>query len=111
MSRFVNFELDKRVADKAGELVYKSRQANNPILMPDAIIAATSVVHSLTLITFNAQDFKIVAGLKLHPLSKVKRFNLIDRPNSICYSCCFKKQVSKISSMPTLRLSGRGRLP
>ncbi len=70
LSRFVNFELDKRAADKAGELVYKSRQSNNPILMPDAIIAATSVVHSLTLITFNAQDFKMVAGLKIHPLSK-----------------------------------------
>ncbi len=32
LSRFVNFELDKRVADKVGKLVYKSGQANNPIL-------------------------------------------------------------------------------
>lgn len=69
LSRFVNLELDQRVADKAGEFVYQGRRANTPILVPDAIIAATGIVYNLTLVTLNARDFAAVAGLSLHPLS------------------------------------------
>ncbi len=69
LSRFVNIELDKRVADKAGELVYQGRQAGAGIAVPDAIIAATALIHNITLVTFNAQDFEAVVGLSLHPLS------------------------------------------
>ncbi len=69
LSRFINLELDQRVAHKTGELVYQGRRANTPILIPDAIIAATGIVRNLTLVTFKAQDFKAVPGLSLHPLS------------------------------------------
>jgi predicted nucleic acid-binding protein len=35
------------------------------IKLPDAIIAATAIVHELTLITRNTPDFKSINGLKL----------------------------------------------
>lgn len=69
LSRFVNLDLDIAVADKAGEIIFQGRQANKPILVPDAIIAATALVHNMTLVTFNAQDFENVTNLSLHPLS------------------------------------------
>lgn len=68
LSRFVNLDLDAATADKAGELIYRNR-GSKPILVPDAIIAATALVHDLTLVTFNAYDFEAVANLRLHPLS------------------------------------------
>lgn len=69
LSRFVNFAVDQRVAERAGELVYEGRQRGHPILIPDAIIAATAVLYGLTLVTLNAQDFAAVTGLQMHPLS------------------------------------------
>ncbi len=69
LSRFVNLELDTVVADKAGELIAQCKQRNQPILVPDAIIAATALVHDITLVTFNAKDFQNVPNLSLHPLS------------------------------------------
>jgi predicted nucleic acid-binding protein len=39
------------------------------IKLPDAIIAATAMVYSLTLVTHNVDDFKNIQGLKiLNPL-------------------------------------------
>lgn len=38
---------------------------NHKIKTPDAIIAATALVHSLTLLTRNTGDFKKIGGLKL----------------------------------------------
>jgi predicted nucleic acid-binding protein len=35
------------------------------IKLPDAIIAATALVHDLTLITRNTSDFKNIEGLKI----------------------------------------------
>lgn len=69
LSRFVNLDVDAAVADKAGEVIARGRQANKPVLVPDAIIAATALVHNITLVTFNAADFEDVANLSLHPLS------------------------------------------
>lgn len=69
LSRFVNLELDTDVADKAGEIIWQAKQKNQPILIPDAIIAATALVHNITLVTFNAKDFQHVPSLSLHPLS------------------------------------------
>jgi tRNA(fMet)-specific endonuclease VapC len=69
LSHFMNLDIDARIADKAGELVAHGKQSNQPILVPDAVIAATALVHSITLITFNARDFKHIPKLSLHPLS------------------------------------------
>ena len=41
------------------------------IKLPDAIIAATAIVHDLTLVTCNGEDFKNIPGLKiLNPFDK-----------------------------------------
>ena len=37
----------------------------NKIKLPDAIIAATAMVHNLTLVTRNSDDFKKILGLKI----------------------------------------------
>ncbi|MDR2233516.1 MAG: type II toxin-antitoxin system VapC family toxin [Tannerella sp.] len=38
---------------------------SNKIKLPDAIIAATAIVHNLTLITCNSADFKDIKGIKI----------------------------------------------
>jgi predicted nucleic acid-binding protein len=38
---------------------------SNKIKLPDAIIAATAMVYSLTLVTHNVDDFKNIQGLKI----------------------------------------------
>jgi predicted nucleic acid-binding protein len=53
--------VDRRVADRAGLL----RRQLPRLLMPDALIAATALVHSLTLHTNNTRHFKQVPTLRL----------------------------------------------
>jgi predicted nucleic acid-binding protein len=49
------------------EIILKSIQIrkNQRLKLPDAIIAATSLVHNLTLLTRNITDFNKVPGLKV----------------------------------------------
>ena len=62
LERFVNdstvYLVNDEVADKAIE-IKKSKK----IKTPDAIIAATALVNSLTLLTRNVSDFKGIKGL------------------------------------------------
>lgn len=64
LSKFVEsayiFELEQSIKLKAVSI----RKEHN-IKLPDAIIAATSVVHKLTLITRNTRDFRKISGLQL----------------------------------------------
>ena len=53
--------VDRRIADRAGLLLRELRSLRTP----DALIAATALVHSLTLDTRNAADFRPVPGLRL----------------------------------------------
>jgi predicted nucleic acid-binding protein len=53
--------VDRRVADRAGLL----RRDSPTLRMPDALIAATALVHSMPLHTKNVRDFKRVAGIRL----------------------------------------------
>lgn len=53
--------MDRRVADRVGVL----RRQLPRLRVPDALIAATALVHSLSLHTMNARDFKPVPGLRL----------------------------------------------
>jgi predicted nucleic acid-binding protein len=55
--------VDRRVADRAGQL----RRDVPTLRMPDALIAATSLVYSMALFTKNVRDFKRVPGIRLRP--------------------------------------------
>ena len=67
LSRFVTYDLDRNIADRAGDYVREYRMRGIRISIPDAIIAATTVTHQLTLVTLNTKDFPI-PGLSLLPL-------------------------------------------
>lgn len=55
--------VDRRIAERAGVL----RRELPRLHMPDALIAATALVHSLTLATRNTRDFRTIRGLRLRP--------------------------------------------
>jgi predicted nucleic acid-binding protein len=51
------YALDREVADCAGELIRQHRQAGTTLDVPDAIIAATALVHDLVLVTYYPRHF------------------------------------------------------
>lgn len=69
LSRFVTYDIDNFVADRAGEYIYKSRRKGVHLSIPDAIIGVTSVKHKLTLVTLNAKDFEFIPGIRIYPLA------------------------------------------
>jgi predicted nucleic acid-binding protein len=60
MNDSIIFNLDNATADKSIEI----RKAHK-IKLPDAIIAATALIHNLILITRNISDFKNIEGLRV----------------------------------------------
>lgn len=54
------YEVDRRIAEEAGRIRHEVG-----IRLPDALIAATALVHGLTVHTRNVADFKRVPGLRL----------------------------------------------
>lgn len=60
LAPFVELSVDRAVAQQAGRL-----RRETGIRMPDALIAATAVVHDLTLITRNRRDFDGVPRLAI----------------------------------------------
>jgi predicted nucleic acid-binding protein len=67
LSRFVSYDLDSNIADRAGDYIQEYRTKNVSITIPDAIIAATAVRHQLTLVTLNVKDFPM-SGISVFPL-------------------------------------------
>lgn len=55
LSRFVAHDVDREIAERAGEYVRRYRERGTSI--PDAIIAATAVRHGLMLVTLNPKHF------------------------------------------------------
>jgi tRNA(fMet)-specific endonuclease VapC len=53
------------VAEKYGEVQAELLDAGEPAPGMDLMIAATALVHDLTLVTHNTQDFVDVPGLRL----------------------------------------------
>lgn len=56
---------NEEVSQKAIELVNAFSLSHN-LQIPDAIIAAMSIVYKLPLYTYNKKDFKFIPGVKLH---------------------------------------------
>ena len=67
LSRFLTYDLDADIADRAGDLLREARNHGEVMGVPDAIIAATAIVHNLTLVTFNRAHFEHISGLSLEP--------------------------------------------
>lgn len=57
--------VNEAVSFKAVELVQTYKLSHN-LQIPDAIIAAMSVVYRLPLYTYNKKDFKFISGIILH---------------------------------------------
>ncbi|MFQ6101004.1 MAG: type II toxin-antitoxin system VapC family toxin [Anaerolineae bacterium] len=67
LRRFQTVPMDANTRRQAGELIRQQRAKGRILSIPDAIIAATTLQHGLTLVTFNPGDFDL-PGLQLHPL-------------------------------------------
>ncbi len=59
LARFVTYDLDRTIADRAGDYVRECQARGISLSVPDAIIAATAVTHNLTLVTLNIKDFAL----------------------------------------------------
>lgn len=70
-SRFVNYDLDAEIADRAGDYIREYRAQGITLSVPDAIIAATSIKHRLALVTLNPKHFPML-GLSLFPLGTLE---------------------------------------
>ncbi len=68
LARLATLDLDREIADRAGDLIAASKRVGRPLGVPDAIIAATAIGHRLTLVTLNPGDFQSIAGLSLYAL-------------------------------------------
>jgi predicted nucleic acid-binding protein len=69
LARFVTLDVDREIADRAGDIMGTLRRRGITLEVADALIGATAVLHQLTLVTFNRSDFEQIPGLSLYPLS------------------------------------------
>jgi predicted nucleic acid-binding protein len=58
-------DFDKKISKKSVELVFKFSKSHT-LDIPDSIIAATSLINGLPLMTYNKKDFKFIPDLKLY---------------------------------------------
>ena len=58
--------LNEAIADQAVGLLRRYRLSHG-LLLPDALIAATTLVYDVPLATMNQRDYRFIAGLQLLP--------------------------------------------
>jgi predicted nucleic acid-binding protein len=63
LAPFREVPIDRTVAERAGRI-----RRESGIRLPDALIAATAIVHGLGLVTRNRSDFEHVRSLRLRQL-------------------------------------------
>jgi predicted nucleic acid-binding protein len=68
LTRFITYDLSRDIADRAGDYIREYQAKQLAFSVPDALIAATAVIHQATLVTLNEKDFFAVPGLSLYPL-------------------------------------------
>jgi tRNA(fMet)-specific endonuclease VapC len=57
--------IDEEISEASLELLEKY-SLSHKLSLPDALIAATALRHSIPLFTLNKKDFRYIAGLKLY---------------------------------------------
>ena len=65
LSCFITYDMNRELADRAGDLIRESQDRHVALGVPDAIIAATALTHGLALVTLNQADFEGIPGLSL----------------------------------------------
>ena len=66
LSRFITVEMDADIADRAGDHIREARLRGVTLSVPDAIIAATAMLHGFTLVTSEFQGFLHI-GIEAFP--------------------------------------------
>lgn len=64
ISDYKRIKLDKRISDKAVELVRQFRLSHG-LLIPDALIAATAIIEGIEFVTKNYRHYQFITGLNL----------------------------------------------
>jgi predicted nucleic acid-binding protein len=65
LKNLISLPVDNPIADRAGRLLYQYARQGITLSFPDALIAATALKHTLTLVTTNAKHFPM-PELRLH---------------------------------------------
>ncbi len=61
------FDVDMETANKAAQLIRRSKAKGITLDLPDSIIAATCILHDLILVTYNTRHYHL-SEMKFHPL-------------------------------------------
>lgn len=67
LNSFTTIPVDSVIADQAGKLIFQHARQGFPLSFPDALIAATALIETSTLVTTNIKHFEHV-GAKVRPL-------------------------------------------
>jgi predicted nucleic acid-binding protein len=65
LAKILCFPLDKLTSQKFLELM-ETYALSHKLSLPDALIAATTLVHAVELYTLNTKDFRFIAGIQLY---------------------------------------------
>ncbi len=65
ISRYNILHFNENSSTKAIDLIHRYRLSHN-LEIPDAIIAAISVVYDIPLFTYNTKDFKFIPSINLY---------------------------------------------
>ncbi len=63
-AEFVLLPVDADVAERFGEVGAALLDRGQAVATPDLLIAATALVHDLTLVTGNVRHFSMIEGLR-----------------------------------------------
>jgi len=64
IKHYAMIDFTKEVSELSLQLIENYKLSQN-LQIPDAIIAATSVIYNIPLFTYNKKDFKYISGIQL----------------------------------------------